>query len=142
MQGSQASGLQQMPLDPMVGSPDPSMFDDTDPLNLAFLSAATSHSSSMASVSIQAGPSASTFTSSRMRRLTRHQVLIQEARGFLETTEGDIRTASSSSSSSFLSQPSPLSENWLLGSMRNASSQSAAVNHPIISPRRTRNNYK
>ena len=142
MQGSQASGLQQMPLDPIVGLPDSSIFDDTDPLNLAFLSAATSHSSSMANVSIQAGPSATTFPSSRMRRLTRQQVLIREARDFLETTAGDIRTASSTSASSFLSQPSPLSENWLLGSMRNASSQAAAVNHPIISPLRTRNTYK
>ena len=141
VQGSQASSLQQMPLDPTVGSPDPSMFDDTDPLNLAFLSAATSHSSSMAGASIQAGPNASAPTSSRVRRLTRQQVLVREAMGFLETTEGDVHTVSSKSTS-FLSQPSRPSENWLLRSMRNTGSQDVAANHPIISPRRTRNNYK
>ena len=96
----------------------------------------------MANDSIQAGPSASTLPPSRRGRLTRQQLLIQEARDFLESTTGDIHTAPSTSASTFLSQPSSLSENWLLGSMRNASTQVAAASHPIIPPRRTRNNYK
>ena len=95
VQGSQASGLVQMPLDPMVGLPDSSILADIDPLNLAFLDATTGHSSSMTNVNMQVGPSATAITSSRTRRLTRHQVLIQEARGFLETTAGDIHTTSS-----------------------------------------------
>ena len=142
VQGSQASGLQQMPLDPMVGSLDSSIFNDTDPLNLAFLSAATSHSPSMTNVSVQAGPSASTLPSSRKGRLTRQQLLIQEARDFLETAAGDIRITPSTSATSFLSQPSSLSENWLLGSMRNSNTQADAANHRIISPRKTRNSNK
>ena len=124
----------------MVGSPDSSILADIDPLNLAFLDATTGHSSSMTSVNMQVGPSATAITSSRTRRLTRHQVLIQEARGFLETTAGNIRTTSSSSS--FSSQPSPLSVNLSPESIRNASSQIAAANHLIISPRRTRNSHK
>ena len=119
----------------MVGSPDPSILADIDPLNLAFLDATTGHSSSMTSVTMQAGSSAVAITSSRSRRLTRHQVLIQEARGFLETTVGDIHNPSSS-------QPNPLSENLSLGSIRNASSQFVAANHRITSPRRTRNSFK
>ena len=92
-----------MPLGPMVWSPDASILADGDPLNLAFLDAATGHSSSMTSVNIQGGPSTYATTSSKSRRLTRHQVLIQEARDFLETTVGDIHASSSS-------QPNPLSE--------------------------------
>ena len=139
VQGNQASGLMQMPLDPMVGSPDSSILAAFDP-NLAFLDATTDHPSSMTNVTMQAGPSATAITSSRSGRLTRHQILIREARGFLENTAGNIRTTPSSSS--FSSQPSPLSVNLSTESIRNASSQVVTANHPIISPRRTRNSHK
>ena len=80
LQGSQASGLEQMPVDPMSGSPDPSILNDTDPLNLAFLDVAINHSQSMADGIIQESPSTSTLPPDRKGRLTRQQLLIQEAR--------------------------------------------------------------
>ena len=135
MQGSQASGLELMPLGPMVGSPDSSILTDSDPLNLAFLDATTGHSPSMTSVTIQGGSSTFATTSSKSRRLTHHQVLIQEARDFLETTVGDIHTSSSS-------QPNPLSDNLLLGPIRNTTSQVVTANYQTTSLRRTRNSYK
>ena len=136
MQGSQASGLQQMPVDPM------SLDSSIDPLNLAFLDVAINHSQSMADGIIQAGTSTSTPPPGRKGRLTRQQLLIQEARDFLESTRGDIRIAPSSSVSASLSQPSSSSINWQLGSIRNASTQADAAGHVIIPPRRTRNSYK
>ena len=134
VQGSQASGLELMPLGPMVESPDSSILADSDPLNLAFLNATTGHSSLMTSDTMQGGSSTFATTSSKSRRLTRHQVLIREARDFLETMTGDIHTASSS-------QPNPLSGNLSIGSTRNTSSQVVTTNHRITSPRRTRNSY-
>ena len=140
--GSQASGLEQMPVDPMSGSPDPSILNETDPLNLALLDVAINHSQSMADGIIQENPSISTLPPDRKGRLTRQQLLIQEARDFIESTRGDIRTAPSASVSASLSQPSSSSNNWQLGSMRNASTQVDAAGHVIIPPRRTRNSYK
>ena len=67
--------------------------------------------------------------------MTRHQVLMQEARDFLETTVGDIQDSSSS-------QPNPLSENLSLGPIRNTSSPVVTANHQTTSPRRTRNSYR
>ena len=135
VQGSQASGLELMPFGPMVGSPDSSIHTDSDPLNLAFLDATTGHSPSMTNVTIQGGSSTFATTSSKARRLTRHQVLMQEARDFLETTVGDIHTPSSS-------QPNPLSANLSTRPIRNTSSQVVTANHRTTSPRRTRNSYR
>ena len=132
--GSQASGLELMPFGPMVGSPDSSIHTDSNPLNLAFLDATTGHSSPMTNVTIQGGPSTFATTSSKVRWLTRHQVLMQEARDFIETTSGDIHTPSSS-------QPNPLSTNLSTRPFRNASSQVVTANHQTTSSRRTRNNY-
>ena len=136
LQGSQASGLRQMPVDPM------SLDSSIDPLNLAFLDVDINHSQSMADGIIQAGTSASTPPPGRKGRLTRQQLLIQEARDFLESTRGHIRSAPSSSASASLSQPSSSSINWQLESIRNASTQADATDHAIIPPRRTRNSFK
>ena len=123
-----------MPFDPMVGSPDSSIHTDSDLLNLAFLDATTGPSPLITNVTIQGGPSTFATTSSKARRLTRHQVLMQEARDFLETTSGDIHTPSSS-------QPNPLSVNLSTRPFRNASSQVVTAKHRTTSSRRTRNNY-
>ena len=133
--GSQASGLARMPLGSMVGSPDSTLWSDSDPLNLAFLDAATGHSTSMTSVTVQGGASTFATTSSKTRRLTRQQVLIREARDFIETAGGDIHASS-------LTQPNPTSDNLAFGPIRNASTQGVADNQRITSPRRTRNRYK
>ena len=122
--GNQASGLDLMPFGPMDGSPDSPINNDSDPLNLAFLDATIGHSPSMTNVTIQGGLSTLATTSSKARRRTRHQVLMQEARGFLETTSGDIHTPSSSSS-----QPNSLSTNLSTRPSRNASSQVVAANN-------------
>ena len=137
VQGSQASSLDLMPLGPMVGSPDPSIMADRDLLhNLAFLNATTVHSTPMTSVTIQECPSTfASTTTSKPRRLTRNQVLIKEARDFLETTVGDIHTSSSS-------QPNPLFGNLSLEPTRNASSQVITTNYGTTSTRRTRNSYR
>ena len=136
--GSQASSLDQMPLGPMAGSQDPSIMDDIDPddidhlHNLAFLNATIGHSTSMTNVTIQGCPSNFASTTGKPRRLTRHQVLIKEARDFLETTVGDTHTSSTS-------QPDPLFGNPSLGPTRNTSSQVMTTNYGTTSPRRTRN---
>ena len=96
----------------------------------------------MADGIIQAGTSTSTPPPGRKGRLTRQQLLIQEARDFLESTRGHIRIAPSSSVSASLSQPSSSSINWQLESIRNASTQADAADHAIIPPRRTRNSFK
>ena len=134
--GDQASGLDLMSFGPMDGSPDSTINNESDPLNLAFLDATIGHSPSMTNVNIQGGLSNLATTSSRARRLTRHQVLIREARSFLETTSGDIHTSSSSSS-----QPNSLSTNLSTRSSRNASSQVVAANHRTTSSRSTRINH-
>ena len=136
VQGSQASSLELMPLGPMVGSPDSSIMADSDLLNLAFLNATTGHSTPMNSVTIQECPSTfASTTTSKPRRLTRNQVLIKEARDFLETTVGDIHTSSSS-------QPNPLFGNLSLEPSRNVNSQVITTNHGTTSTRRTRNSYR
>ena len=137
--GSQASSLDQMPLGPMAGSQDPSIMDDIDDIdhlhNLAFLNATIGHSTPMTNVTIQGCPSNFASTTSKPRRLTRHQVLIKEARDFLETTVGDTHTPSTSSSS----QPNSLFGNPSLRPTRNTSSQVMTTNYGTTSPRRTRN---
>ena len=129
-------------MDPTSGSPDSSILNDADPLNLAFLDEAINHSQSMADGIIQASPSTSTLRPGRKGRLTRQQLLIQEARDFIESTSGDIHITPSDSSSTSLSQPSSSSNNWQFRSIRNANTQVDAAGHIIIPPRRTRNAYK
>ena len=136
--GDQASGLDLMSFGPMDGSPDSTINNESDPLNLAFLGATIGHSPSMTNVNIQEGLGNLATTSSRARRLTRHQVLIREARSFLETASGDIFTSFSSS------QPNSSSTNLSTRSSRNArntSSQVVADNHRITSSSNTRINH-
>ena len=136
--GDQASGLDLMSFGPMAGSPDSTISNESDPLNLAFLGATTSHSTSMTGVNIQEGLGNLATTSSKAGRLTRHQVLIREARSFLETPSGDALTSASSSS-----QPNYSLTNLSTRSSRNARntrSQVVASNHRITSSSSTRIN--